>query len=51
MEKLIPGAITLRARQKPQNRYQKKFGLISTLVILSPMRSAKIAHMHTIMDT
>lgn len=30
VEKLIPGAITLIARQKPQNRYQPKFGVIST---------------------
>lgn len=27
------GAITLSARQNPQNRYQKKFGAISTDVI------------------
>ena len=29
VEKLMPGAMTLRARQKPQNRYHPKLGATS----------------------
>src|SRR5699024_7899114 len=50
VEKLIPGAITLRARQKPQNKYQKKLGFTSSDVIWRPMSRAKITHIQTSRD-
>ena len=41
VEKLMPGAITLKARQKPQNRYQVKFGAIMIEELFSPIRMEK----------
>ena len=43
----MPGAMTLSARQNPQNRYQKKLGVTSTEVSFSPNRIRKMAHIHT----
>lgn len=50
VEKLIPGAITLSARQKPQKRYHTKFGVIVTAANRSPSSSAKITAIATISE-
>ena len=47
VEKLMPGAMTLKARQKPQNRYQKKFGSMVTEAMFSTFRITKMTIMHT----
>ena len=47
MEKLIPGAMMLRARQKPQNRYQEKFGVIETRAAFKPISRAKTTIMES----
>ena len=41
VEKLMPGAMILSARQKPLKRYHPKDGAMVTDAILSPINSAK----------
>ena len=41
VEKLIPGAITLNARQKPQKMYHAKLGVISTEEVFNVIKKLK----------
>ena len=51
MEKLMPGAITPSARQKPQNKYHPKFGVITTDAAFRVPSKAKIITTAITMDT
>ena len=47
----MPGAMMLRARQKPQNRYQEKFGVIETRAAFKLISRAKTTIMESAMET
>ena len=51
VEKLIPGAIILKARQKPQNTYQTNPGLIVTLKALRLIKREKTIIMAVNIET
>ena len=50
VEKLIPGAMILKARQNPQNRYHVKLGVMVTEALLNAVRRANTASMAVIME-
>ena len=50
VEKLIPGAIKLNARQKPQKRYHAKLGVIWTESIFKTASNINITVMEMYMD-
>ena len=51
VEKLIPGAMILKARQKPQNMYQIKLGVIVMLKALRLIKREKTIIMAADIET